>query len=232
MRVLITGANRGIGLELTRQLLSRGARVFATCHQPLYAAYLQNLKVQYANDLTITPLDVADPGSIEAAFQAVRKSTNALDLLINNAGVGAGDEPLGEVTQETLLRTYTINAAGPILVAQRFLKLLQAGDQPRIVNLTSGIGSIGNRDRGGMYSYTASKAALNMLNRNLAHDVYDLGITSIVIDPGWVQTDMGGPNAWITVEESVGGMLNNVLDGLALEHSGRFYHYSGDEIDW
>ncbi|HEX3054017.1 MAG TPA: SDR family oxidoreductase, partial [Aggregatilineaceae bacterium] len=186
---------------------------------------------QYASTLHLIDLDVSDPSSIAASFESVRQQTDSLDVLINNAGISGGTEPLGTVTQETLLQNYKVNAAGPILMAQQYLDLLRAGKAKKIINLTTGISSISNRDWGGMYSYTASKAALNMLNKNLSLDVAKYGISTIVIDPGWVKTDMGGPNAWITPEESVTGILR-VMDNLTLDQSGKFFHYSGSEIPW
>ena len=174
---------------------------------------------------------MSDPASIAASHDAVRQQTDALDVLINNAGISAGSEPLGSVTQENLLSNYRVNAAGSILMAQQYLDLLRAGEGKKIVSLTTGISSIGTRERGGMYSYTASKAALNMLNKDLSIDVAPYGITAIVIDPGWVQTDMGGPQAWITPEESANGILQ-VVDALTPEETGRFFHYSGSEIPW
>jgi NAD(P)-dependent dehydrogenase (short-subunit alcohol dehydrogenase family) len=231
MHILVTGANRGIGLELTRQIIARGDRVFAACRQPDQAAALYDLTAAAGDRLHIIPLDVSDPDSIAACYTAVAGQTDTLDVLINNAGVGGGQEPLGDITQEMLLKTYTINAAGPILMAQQFLPLIKAGDTKIIVNVTSGIGSIGTRQQGGMYSYTASKAALNMHTKNLSLDTAGEGLTSIVIDPGWVQTDMGGPAAEITPGESVTGILR-VLASLTPADSGKFYHYSGSEIPW
>jgi len=231
MRYLVTGANRGIGLELTRQLLARGDRVFAACRQPETATALQELAAEDGTRLKVVQLDVSDPASIAASYEVVAQQTDSLDVLINNAGVGAGNESLGTVTLETLLYTYKVNAAGPILVAQQYLDLLKAGEGKKIVNISTGISSIGDRDRGGMYSYTGSKAALNMHNKNLSLDVAPFGITAIVLDPGWVKTDMGGPNAWITPEESVSGILK-VADGLTIEKSGKFFHYTGSEIPW
>jgi NAD(P)-dependent dehydrogenase (short-subunit alcohol dehydrogenase family) len=230
MKYLITGANRGIGLELTRQLLGRGDQVFAATRQPDSASELQALKKQYGDHIQLIALDVSDPVSIAASYAVVRQQTDSLDVLINNAGLG-GNEPLGAVTQEKLIECYKVNAAGPILMAQQYLDLLKAGTAKKIVNLTTGISSIGTRDWGGMYSYTASKAALNMLNKNLSLDVTNLGIVSIVIDPGWVKTDMGGPNAWITPEESVNGILK-VADNLTMVQTGKFFHYSGSEVPW
>ncbi len=231
MRFLVTGANRGIGLELTRQLLGRGDQIFAACREPELARELRTLNGQYGGQLSLVQLDVSDPASIAASHDAVRQQTDALDVLINNAGISAGSEPLGSVTQENLLSNYRVNAAGSILMAQQYLDLLRAGEGKKIVSLTTGISSIGTRERGGMYSYTASKAALNMLNKDLSIDVAPYGITAIVIDPGWVQTDMGGPQAWITPEESANGILQ-VVDALTPEETGRFFHYSGSEIPW
>ncbi len=231
MHILITGANRGIGLELTRQLLARGEQVFAACRHPDSAQELHTLRSQYASTLHLIALDVSDPASIAASFEIVRQQTDSLDVLINNAGISGGSEPLGTVTQETLLQNYKVNAAGPILMAQQYLDLLRAGKAKKIMNLSTGISSISTRDWGGMYSYTASKAALNMLNKNLSLDVAKYGISTIVMDPGWVKTDMGGPNAWITPKESVNGILR-VLDHLTLDQSGKFFHYSGSEIAW
>lgn len=185
MRFLVTGTSRGIGLELTRQLLARGEQVFAACRQPESAHELQTLKNQYGDRLSLVQLDVSDPASIAASHALVGQQTASLDVLINNAGISAGSEPLGTVTQENLLGNYRVNAAGPILMAQQYLDLLRAGEGKKIVSFTTGISSIGTRERGGMYSYTASKAALNMLNKNLSLDVAPYGIAAIVMDPGW-----------------------------------------------
>ncbi len=231
MWYLVTGASRGIGLEFTRQLLERGDQVFAACRQPDAAAGLQALKARHGDRLVIIQLDVSDPASITASHDAVTRHTESLDVLINNAGISGGAEPLGTVTQETLIANYKVNAAGPILMAQQYLDLIKAGEAKKIVNLSTGISSISHRESGGMYSYTASKTALNMLNKDLSIDVAGFGITSIVLDPGWVKTDMGGPNAWITPMESVTGILK-VIDSLTLEQSGKFFHYSGSEITW
>ncbi|MCD4687041.1 MAG: SDR family oxidoreductase [Anaerolineae bacterium] len=231
MHYLITGANRGIGLEMTRQLLAREAHVIATCRQPQTAIELQQWQQQYGARLTLVPLDVSDPASIAASYDIVRQTTGALDVLINNAGLSGGMEPLGTITHDTLLANYKVNAAGPILMAQQYLDLLKAGTDKKIVNISTGISSIGTRDKGGMYSYTASKAALNMHTKNLSMDIAAFGVMTIVLDPGWVKTDMGGPNAWITPEESVTGILQ-VIDNLTLADTGKFLHYTGTEIAW
>jgi NAD(P)-dependent dehydrogenase (short-subunit alcohol dehydrogenase family) len=231
MRALITGTSRGLGLEFCRQMLARGDRVFATCRRPEVASHLNELKEKFPALLTITAMDSADVASIESSYQAITRETDALDLLVNNAGINLSDERLGKMQIASMLEVFTTNAAGPMLIAQRFLNLLAMGDHPRIVNITSGLGSLTNTSRGGDYSYCASKAALNMYTRVMSFDVREMGITAIVMDPGWVKTDMGGPNAWITPEESIGGMLK-VIDSLTMEDTGHYRLYDGSEIPW
>ncbi len=231
MRVLITGSNRGLGLEFVRQLAARGDRIFAACRRPQEAPALRELQVRCSGQITLIQLDTADEVSIASAYEAVRSQTEAIDMLINNAGIFKEDDPLGQLDQATMLRFFSVNAIGPILIIQRFLDLLKTGDQSRIINITSGLGSLAWRNEGGKYSYAASKAALNMINRTLAYDLRNTTIIPIVIDPGWVQTDMGGPNAWITPAQSVGDMLS-VIDRLTPEHAGLFFHHSGEQVPW
>lgn len=228
MRVLVTGANRGLGLEFVRQLLERGDQVFATCRNPDDAEALQALQQQ---GLHIIALDVSNPTSIDASYEAVRQQTDTLDVLINNAGISPGGESFGELEFDTMMATFATNAVGPMLMMERYIDLLRAGDNPKIINLTTGISSLTNSDQQGLYTYRASKTALNMYTRVFRHDAAAMGIVVIVMDPGWVKTDMGGPNAWITPEESISGMLK-VIDSLTMEQSGRFWHYSGSEIPW
>lgn len=231
MRALITGANRGIGLEFVRQLAARGDRVYATCRRPDEAAVLNELAAQYGDRVSITALAVTEPGSIAASYAAVAAETDALDLLVNNAAIALADGGWGNFDAEAMAAILTVNAVGPMLVAEQYLPLLQAGVLPKIVNISSGAGSIANRNSVGSYSYGASKAALNFYTRNLSFDVQEAGVIAIAMNPGWVRTDMGGPNAMIEVDESIGGMLN-VIDGLALDDSGEFFNYDGGNIAW
>lgn len=226
-RVLITGASRGIGLEFTRQLLARGDEVFAACRQPETAASLQALATER---LHIIRLDVTDAASIEAAFNAVRAQTDALDWLINNAAVGDGDaDRFGSLSFDSLLQQFRTNSAAPILIAQRFRDLIARGSNPKIIGLTSGIASLAEKPNGRAIGYSASKTALNMLNRCMAYDLE--GITAFVIDPGWVRTDMGGPGAWLEPEESVNHMLD-VIDRATPEDRGKFLRWDGAEVAW
>jgi NAD(P)-dependent dehydrogenase (short-subunit alcohol dehydrogenase family) len=165
MRVMITGANRGIGLELSRQLAARGEQVFATCRDPAAARDLSALRDEYADRLRITALDVADPRAIDAACAEISHHTPTLDLLINNAGVQPHGERPGTLDAAVLMDTFATNAVGPILVAQACLGLLRGGDRPCIVNVTSQMGSLARKSSGGSYSYCGSKAALNMMSK-------------------------------------------------------------------
>ncbi|RMF76948.1 MAG: SDR family oxidoreductase [Chloroflexi bacterium] len=235
-RVFITGANRGIGLEFVRQLLARGDRVFATARRPQQADALQHLVTTYPQQLSILKLDVADNDAIEAAYQAVQAETNALDLLINNAGIiGMSDDrsqqAFGNLNFEDTLYVLRVNAVGPLMIAQRFVELLKAGNSPRLVNITSQLGSLSRKTSGGRYHYDGSKAALNMFTRTLAFDLLPHGIVTIMIHPGWVQTDMGGDSANLTPQAAVKSMLH-LFDNLTKDSAGRFYKWDGSEHAW
>jgi NAD(P)-dependent dehydrogenase (short-subunit alcohol dehydrogenase family) len=236
-RVLVTGAGRGLGLEFTRRYLERGDRVFATCRAPSRARDLAALAAAHPDRLTVVALDVADPDSIAKAHGAVRRRTEALDLLINNAGVysrrGSADptERLGTLRFDDALHVLRTNAVAPLMVTQRCLDLLEAGRAPRVVAISSEYGSVSENTDGFPYYYAASKAALNMLMRSLAPEARRRGIVTAILDPGWVRTDMGGPQAPLTPVRSVAGMMA-VIDGLSARDSGRFYTWEGTPAPW
>ena len=235
--ILITGANRGLGLAFTRQYLEQGAHVFAGCRKPAAAPSLHTLQARYPQRLSLVALDVADDDAIRTAHDAVHSQTDRLDVLINNAGIyssGGSDEPsehLGDLSFEDALMVLRVNAVAPLLVAQQFLDLLRAGDHAKIISISSGYGSVSGNTGGFPYYYSASKAALNMFMRSLAADAKRWGITTVLLDPGWVSTDMGGPSAPITPEQAVRSMIR-LIDSLRLRHNGRFLTWQGDEQDW
>jgi NAD(P)-dependent dehydrogenase (short-subunit alcohol dehydrogenase family) len=230
--ILITGANRGIGLEMTRQLLQRGDRVIATCRQPSKAIELQALDDQFPEQLIILPLDVTNPTSIQAAYNAAQRIVTGLDMLINNAGFLDGQETLDTFDPDVMQLTFDINATGVMRVTTQFLPLLRQGEQAKLINITSQLGSLqAMKSNWGRYSYNSSKAALNMITRMLAFDLKADGITIICIHPGWVQTDMGGASADITPSESAAGILT-VANKITLDQTGRFYTYAGYEHLW
>lgn len=235
-RILVTGAGRGLGLEFTRRYLERGARVFATCRRPRSAPGLEALRRAHGERLTVVPLDVTDARSIRSSHATVTRLTDGLDLLVNNAGMystrGSEDpsERLGTLRFDDALLLLRANAVGPLMVAQQYLALLRAGRGPRIVSISSEYGSV-SENAGFPYYYAASKAALNMLMRSLAAEAKRDKITTVLIDPGWVSTDMGGPEAPVTPARSVAGMIA-VIDGLTTRHNGRFLTWEGGEAPW
>ncbi|MBF9142206.1 SDR family oxidoreductase [Hymenobacter properus] len=237
MRVFITGANRGLGLELTRQYLERGDQVFAASRQPTQATELQQLKQQYADRLVLLPLDVASADSIAAAVQAVQANTDALDVLINNAGVyphaGSGDahQRLGQLTHDDAIETLQVNAVGPLLVAQALLPLLRAGQRGRILSISSGQGSLTWKATGDPYHYSASKAALNMYMRSLAAEVGHMGLISVLVDPGWMRTDMGGDHATQEPADSARGIIR-LAEQLHADENGSFLTWQGQHVPW
>lgn len=235
--ILVTGANRGLGLEFTRQYLARGDHVFAGCRQPATAAALHASQAKYPQHLSIVSLDVADAKAIQTLHQVVQSQTDHLSLLINNAGIyssGGSDEPaerLGKLRFEDALMVLRVNAVGPLLVAQQCLDLLRAGKHAKIINISSGYGSVSGNSGGFPYYYSASKAALNMFMRSLAAEAKRWGITTVLLDPGWVRTDMGGPSAPITPENAARHMIR-LIDSLTPRHNGRFLNWQGHELDW
>lgn len=235
--VLITGANRGIGLEFTRQFVERGDRVFAACRNPDQAPDLQRLTSKHADRLTVVAMDVVDAKSIRASHSLVSKQTQVLDLLINNAGVysargsASPKESLGNLDFEDALLVMRVNAIGPILVAQEYLDLLKASKKGRIVNITSGYGSVSDNISRFPYYYSASKAALNQMTRSLAHDVRKWSMIALVMDPGWVATDMGGRSAPVSPEDSICNMIE-VIDRLTAKESGEFLNRFGEKQNW
>ena len=237
MRAFITGANRGLGLELTRQYLERGDQVFAASRHPAEATELQQLHQQYAERLVLLPLDVTDAASIAAAVLAVQAHTEALDVLINNAGIyphaGSGDahQRLGQLTHTDALETLMVNAIGPFLVAQALLPLLRAGHKGRILSISSGQGSLTWKATGDPYHYSASKAALNMYMRSLAADIGHQGLISVLVDPGWMRTSMGGDTATQEPADSARGIIR-LAEQLHAEENGSFVTWQGQPVPW
>ncbi|HEX8428572.1 SDR family oxidoreductase [Hymenobacter sp.] len=236
--VLITGANRGLGLELTHQYLERGDTVFAASRQPATATDLHQLQNQYAGQLHLVQLDVTSEASIEAARQTVAGLVERLDILVNNAGIfpGAGPEDpakqhLGGLTATNALTFLNVNAVGPLLVAQAFLELLKAANKSRIISLSSGQGSLTWKAAGEPYHYSASKAALNMYMRALAAEVGTYGVISVLVDPGWVQTGMGGNTAALPPADSARGIIR-LTDQLHAEENGSFVTWQGEPVPW
>ena len=222
---LITGANRGLGLEFARQLSTRkdDTRILATAREPEKAVDLQRLVH------AVYPLDVADPKSIEKLADHVKDQP--IDVLINNAGVSSKTNSIATLDPEDMRVAFAVNAIGPLLVTKAVLKNLEAGQRKTVFNITSQLGSIANNKGGSSYAYRGSKAALNQMSVCLANEKRKDGFICVVVHPGWVQTDMGGPNATLKPEESIAAMIK-LLDGLKAEDSGKFFNYDGKPMPW
>jgi len=227
--VFITGASRGIGLELTRQYLSAGDHVFAAARNPSCDA-LAALKSQYADTLTPVTLDVTDASSIAAAVQTL--GDTPIHLLINNAGIfKSKPTELDTLDESTWVEEFRVNAISPLIVTRALKSNLAAAGSSVVGMMSSKMGSMGDNTSGGDYSYRSSKAALNAVSVSLAKDLAKLGISVIAMHPGWVQTDMGGPNALIDSVTSASG-LKAVLDNAGPAVSGQFFDYSGASLPW
>jgi NAD(P)-dependent dehydrogenase (short-subunit alcohol dehydrogenase family) len=228
--ILITGASRGLGLEFTRQYLAEGYAVIAACRNPGKAAALQQLERGSKGALTLVELDVADSASVRRAASRVPNPT--IDILVNCAGViGAPGQSIGSLDYEDWTQVLQVNVVGPARVCEAFLDRVAKSDRRLIVTITSGMGSLADNTSGGFISYRTSKAAVNMLMRSAAVDLKSRRITCVVLNPGWVKTDMGGANAKLSPEESVGAM-RRVIAKLDTKDSGRFYNYDGREYPW
>lgn len=235
MRILITGSNRGIGLEFVRQYLGRGELVIATCRNPDAADALDALHKEHPQLLTILPLEVTEKASRLAAAEAVAAKFGALDLLINNAAISSGSgrrrTPLGILPESGMASVFEVNAIAPLLMVEDFLALLEKGKKPRVINITSLLGSIELTSSVYALTYSASKSALNMFTKQLSIQLQSRHIPVLAIHPGHVRTDMGGASAPLSAAESVSGMLR-VIDQLALEGTGRFVDWTGSELPW
>jgi NAD(P)-dependent dehydrogenase (short-subunit alcohol dehydrogenase family) len=227
--ILITGANRGIGLECVKQYAEQGWQVLACCRKPECAAVLSEFAKTHDN-VAIFPLDVTDEAAIKRL--AAQFVNQPIDILLNNAGVSLDDEePFSSTELKNWLHVLTVNALAPVLVSQAFVENVANSDKKIMAFMSSKMGSISDNQYGMYYSYRASKAALNAQVMSMAIDLKSRGITSIALHPGWVQTDMGGPDATINTKTSVQG-LSKLLSEITLKDSGTFRGYNGEHIPW
>lgn len=229
MRYLVTGANRGIGIELVRQLLGRGHEIDATARDPGAASELRGLAAGSGGRLRVHACDIASDSSAEALGRALAGA--AIDVVLNNAGVMGQLESLEQMDLAEVLRTIDVNALGPLRVVRAVLPCVRRGARKCLVHITSGMGSIGDNTSGGAYGYRMSKAALNMASKSMSVDLAREGIVSVVVNPGWVKTDMGGPRAPLPVEDSAAHILD-LIDRLRPEDSGSFFNHTGAKYPW
>ena len=236
-RSLVTGANRGLGLEFVRQLLARGDHVIAACRHPGKATDLNRLAGDHPGRLHVLPLDVADEKSRSAFARELPLVADGIDLLVNNAGVLHSGERWGSVSDANLADSLRTNAMGPFLLTQALAPQLadarpgQSRPGATVANISSGMGSLGDDPDFHSPSYRISKAALNMATRMLAKALETRAIPVIALCPGWVKTDMGGSSAQVTPPESVSALLQ-VIDAATMERSGGFFDRFGKPMPW
>lgn len=227
--VLITGANRGVGLALVEAYLDAGWQVYACCRHPDRATALKQIQAR-TKALTLHELDVTDHQAITALSQDLNDIP--INLLINNAGYyGPKGYGFGNTDAEEWRKVFEINTIAPLKLAEAFYPQLKASKSGIIACLSSKVGSMTENTSGGGYIYRSSKAALNSVVKSLSNDLLPQGIISVALHPGWVQTEMGGPNAKISAPESAQG-LKTVIDNLTTEDGGGFYSYDGSVIPW
>lgn len=225
--ILVTGANRGLGLEFTKQYAADGWQVLACCRAPNKADALQELAKTHQN-ITVLPLDVADFMQIDALAEKLK--AQAIDVLINNAGVYP-ESSFENLNMDDWALAFRVNSMAPFKMIHAFKKHIGNSALKKAVTLSSKMGSIDDNSGGGSYIYRSSKTAVNMVMKSLSIDLKPLGISLVTLHPGWVQTDMGGPNGLINTQTSVNG-LRLVIDHLTIENSGKFVAYDGKEIAW
>lgn len=225
---LIAGASRGIGLELARRVAARGDTLTASVrNEDARAGLGAKLAPQHAQAQTLA-FDTRDEAAIRAA---AAKVTDPIDVLIANAGAyGPMRQTPLDMDFDGALDLFSVNALGPLRVAQAFLPQLRRGQNPRLVMVSSVLGSMALEGSFNV-AYRAAKAALNKFAQGLAFDLKEAGVTVIALHPGWVRTDMGGPEAPLSVEESAAGIIE-LIDGLTIADTGRFLDYRGETVAW
>jgi NAD(P)-dependent dehydrogenase (short-subunit alcohol dehydrogenase family) len=228
--VLVSGANRGLGLEFVRQYAADGWQVYAACRAPNDAKELQELAAASGGRMHLLAFDVTDTTSVRSAAGAL--GGEAIDILVNNAGVGGPrNERLGRLDYAAWERVLDVNTLGPMRVTEAFVDNVAKSREKKVVTITSGMGSIADNTSGGSYAYRTSKAAVNMAVKSLSLDLAPRGIVCIVMSPGWVRTDMGGPRGTLSPAESIHAM-RGVIAGLKPGDTGKFFNYNGKSYPW
>ena len=227
--ILITGANRGLGLGFVKNFLGKNVNVVSTTRDIKSSRELLTLKERFPDKLEIFELDLLkeSAGYTLANFLGDRP----IDILINNAGIGSTNQHFQAVSPKPWLEVLKVNLIAPLMVTQSIIDNVKKGSDKKIYFLSSQLGSIADNTGGGMYIYRSSKAGLNQIVKSLSVDLKPQEITVVSLHPGWVKTDMGGPNAPVSIDESVGGMIR-VIETTDIKHTGKFLNYDGRELPW
>ena len=229
-KILVTGANRGLGLGLVKKFLKNNEKVICTTRNISKSKELILCKEKYNDNLEICELDLLDKDSPNILSNFLGDET--IDLFINNAGViGHSAQHFKSVSLNHWLEVLKVNLIAPLLITQSIIKNIEKSSERKIYFISSKVGSIEDNKSGGMYIYRSSKTALNQVVKSLSIDLKPLGISVISLHPGWVRTEMGGPNALISVEESVNGMVG-VISKTSIINSGQFINYDGTRLPW
>ena len=228
--VMITGASRGLGFEFASQYAAEGWHVIACCRKPEDAAGLENLATATRDEVSVVTMDVADDDSVRNAARRLRDVP--VDVLINSAGIaGVPGQSTGHIDYAHWARVLEVNTMGPLRVLEAFTDNLARSERRLVVTITSGMGSLADNTSGGSIPYRSSKAAVNMVMRSAAIDLVPRSIICVLINPGWVKTDMGGPNGTLSPQQSVSAM-RRLVENLVPDDSGKFYNYDGREYPW
>ena len=230
MNVLITGANRGIGLEMVRYAMQQGWRVFACCRDPHNADNLFNIARLSNGRISVHIADMLELATVQALSYELRHES--IDILINNAGIyGSDKNTFGAVDVDSWLHTFQVNSIAPLKMVEAFSEQLMMGQRKLVACMSSKMGSMSDNGYGNSYIYRSSKAALNAVVKSLSIDLKEKGVISVALHPGWVKTEMGGPNAEISTAECVTQIFTN-LSTLTINDSGRFIDIDGTDIPW
>ncbi len=228
--ILVTGANRGLGLALAGQFAAQGWQVLACCRHPAAADALQALAGKHPGKLEIFPLEVGDAGQV--ASLAAQLAGRRIDILFNNAGIyGPKPQGFGPIDEQGWLETFRVNTIAPLQLAVAFVEQVARSRRKIIAVMGSQLGSITDNQSSRGYAYRSSKAAVHMVMKNLSIDLRDRGIIAVAMHPGWVATNIGGSKAPMSPEQSAAGLFK-VLTGLKLEDSGKLWTYDGKVLPW
>ena len=229
INVLITGANRGLGLGFVKKYLEKNANVLCTTRDISGSKELLECKERYPNNIEIFELDLLKENG--AKTLANQLNGMPIDILINNAGVGSSNQHFEAVSSKPWLEVLKVNLIAPLIITQSLFENVKKCSAKKIYFLSSQLGSIGDNTSGGMYIYRSSKTGLNQVVKSLSVDLKPKGITVVSLHPGWVKTDMGGPNAPVSIDKSIEGMIK-VIDRTDIKDTGRFLNYDGTELPW
>ena len=227
--ILITGANRGLGLEFTRQFAPEAKRIIACCRNPARANELNQIATQSGGVVQTRRLDVTDATRVKAL--AAELADQSVDLLLNNAGIMGPKLAGGVQDVDAWRQVLEVNTIAPLKLVESLLDSVASSRRRLIVNISSKMGSIGDNQSGGGYVYRSSKAALNAVMKSLALDTAERGVIVLLLHPGWVVTDMGGPKGLIDAATSVAGM-KRIIDSADNSLAGQFLNYDGAQIPW